>query len=230
MELSPEPDRQARAHGRLGPGSYLFACLCLVVVVLWIVFSEVPGKVFISSWSIVVPGIFLLAVFLTLRRFIPHALTRRRLLLMYAMLSATSCMVGYGAIQALYPAVATQFYNASPSNHWDLFNRYIPEWLAPHSPDVLKGLYTGHSPVPWGPWLIPMIAWGAIWSLIAIAMLGLSAILAPIWIHDERLTFPIVQLPLEMTAEGSPLFRNRSMWLGFLIPFVAESLLALQYY
>ena len=208
----------------------MFAIICEMVVILWIVFSEVPGKVFISSWSIVVPGILLLAVFLALRRFVPHALSRQRLMLVYAMLSASSCLVGYGAIQALYPAVATQFYNATPANQWDLFNRYVPEWLAPHSPDVLKGLYIGHSPVPWVAWAVPMAAWGVIWSLVALAMLGLAVLIAPVWIHEERLTFPIVQLPLEITSERTALFNNGSMWLGFAIPLIAESLLALQYY
>ncbi|HET6387362.1 MAG TPA: DUF6785 family protein [Armatimonadota bacterium] len=210
--------------------SIVFGAVCVVLVVVWIVFSEVPGKVFISSWSIVVPGILLLAVFVALRRLVPHALARRRLLLMYAMLSASSCMVGYGAIQALYPAVAAQFYNATDANQFDLFNKYVPQWLAPRSQDVLQGLFRGHSAVPWHAWIIPMIAWGTIWILFAFAMIALSILVSHAWIHEERLTFPIVQLPLEMTTEQTRLYRNGLLWFGFAIPLVLESLLALNYY
>src|SRR4051812_21686122 len=40
----------------------LLGLLCQVLVIVWIVYSEIPGKVFISSWSVSMPGILLLAV------------------------------------------------------------------------------------------------------------------------------------------------------------------------
>ena len=45
-----------------------FGLVCQVLVIVWVVYSEIPAKVFISSWSICMPGIFLLAVALLLAR------------------------------------------------------------------------------------------------------------------------------------------------------------------
>lgn len=216
--------------GRFGMRALLFGAICEILVILWIVFSEVPGKVFISSWSVVMPGIFLLSVLLALRKFIPSTVTRRTLLIMYAMLAASSCLVGYGAIQAMYPAIATQFYGANSSNNWAHFNVYIPTWLVPRSHRVLRGLFVGQASVPWNDWIIPMLAWGSLMAGCAFAMLALSLLLSRIWIREERLTFPIAQLPLELTSERNPLFRSRLFWLGFTVPVVLESLLALNFY
>ena len=53
-------------------------------------------------------------------------------------------------------------------------------------------------------------------------MLCINTLLRKQWTDRERLTYPIIQLPLEMTAganEGrlSPLFSNRLFWIGFLL-------------
>jgi hypothetical protein len=39
------------------------------------------------------------------------------------------------------------------------------------------------------------------------------------WTENERLAFPIVQLPLAMTEPGGKLFRERLMWVGFILAF-----------
>lgn len=214
----------------LGAGTILFGILCQVAVILWIVSSEVPAKVFISSWSVVLPGILLLAALLMLRPLFPRRLTRTRLLVAYAMLSASCCLVGYGFIQAMFAAITGQFYAPGATTRFRSFNGTVPAWLVPHDPRVLKGLYVGNASVPWHAWLLPLAAWGALIALFAFAMLALAVLLAQVWIRYERLTFPIVQLPLEMTEERTPFFRNRLMWLGFAIPAVLESLLALNFY
>jgi hypothetical protein len=48
-------------------------------------------------------------------------------------------------------------------------------------------------------------------------MLCINSILRKHWVEAERLTFPIIALPLEMTEESGSLFRNKRMWLGFAI-------------
>jgi hypothetical protein len=215
---------------RIGLWTILFGAICEALVILWIVSSEVPAKVFISSWSVVMPGILLLTLFMGLRRLFPNRIARHSLLIMYAMLAASSCLVGYGAIQAMYPAIATQFYEASSTNNFADFNKYMPPWLIPRSHSVLRGLFIGHASVPWHAWIIPMLAWGGLLTGCAFAMLALSILLSRVWIRDERLTFPIAQLPLEITSLRNPLFSNRLFWAGFCIPVILESLLALNYY
>ena len=48
------------------------------------------------------------------------------------------------------------------------------------------------------------------------------------WADEEHLPFPVIALPLEMTREGAPLYRNKLLWLGFAIPVLLHSLNSLQ--
>ncbi len=49
------------------------------------------------------------------------------------------------------------------------------------------------------------------------------------WMDRERLTFPIAQLPIEMTEPRTGFFRNRLMWLGFAIAAGLESMNSLNF-
>jgi uncharacterized protein DUF6785/uncharacterized protein DUF6784 len=261
----------------------LLGLLCQALVVFWIVHSEIPGKVFISSWSVSMPGILLLALLGCARAWlrgtllgllllttlwnlhavvtrgalispfaaagilglagiawvagrgavrlrIASVLDRKTLLLAYLMVAVSGILTGYGHLQMMMPALGAVIYRATPENRWARFHEHLPGWLFPKSPEALKGLFSGESAVPWGDWLVPLCFWFLFLMAAYGAMLFLAAILSRQWISGERLAFPVAQLPLEMTADGYSLFRNRFMWAGFAIPTVLESLIALNYY
>jgi uncharacterized protein DUF6785/uncharacterized protein DUF6784 len=46
-----------------------------------------------------------------------------------------------------------------------------------------------------------------------------TVLLRKAWTENERLAFPIIQLPLAMTEPGTGFFRNVRMWIGFAIAF-----------
>ena len=48
-------------------------------------------------------------------------------------------------------------------------------------------------------------------------MLCINTLLRIQWTERERLTYPIIQLPLEMTDTSNRFFKNKLMWLGFSI-------------
>ena len=146
------------------------------------------------------------------------------------LVAVSGILTGYGALQLMAPAVSVVLYRATPENNWARFHQHLPPWLFPQSPEALKGLFSGESTVPWGEWLLPLGGWLVFLGAACGAMLCLSAILSPQWISGERLTFPVAQLPLEMTDPDRGLFRNRLMWIGFLIPLVLESLIGVNYY
>jgi hypothetical protein len=63
-------------------------------------------------------------------------------------------------------------------------------------------------------WLRPMVAWG----ILAAAAFGIffcmAALLRRQWADNERLSFPLVQLPLEMIREDSGFLSNPFTWAG----------------
>jgi len=64
-----------------------------------------------------------------------------------------------------------------------------------------------------------VLGWAVFLFILVFVMLCINAILRRQWIERERLTYPIIQLPLEMaTSRGAAsIFRNRLMWIGFSI-------------
>ena len=67
---------------------------------------------------------------------------------------------------------------------------------------MLRGYYQGESsiyfPLHLLTWVPVILSWVLLFSLLAVILLCLNTILRRQWADSERLTFPIIQLPLEM--------------------------------
>jgi hypothetical protein len=162
-------------------------------------------------------------------RFWPRrAMNRGELLVVYGMLAVASCLPAHDLQQILVPMLSWPYRFAEASNHWaELFFPYLPSRLMldlPKDDPVVKGFYGGNSTLYSWPvlraWAIPTFAWCGFITVLLFVMLCINTILRKQWTDRERLTYPIIQLPLEMTAgadEGrlAPLFSNRLFWIGF---------------
>ena len=65
-------------------------------------------------------------------------------------------------------------------------------------------------------WLTPVLVWLVFFSALAFSMMMLSVILRKQWIEHEKLSYPIILLPYEMTKDAG-FYRNRLLWIGFAI-------------
>ena len=67
-------------------------------------------------------------------------------------------------------------------------------------------------------------------------MITIMSIVRRQWVDYDRLTFPLLQLPIDMTEESkdgsivSPFLKNMLMWIGFALPFCLFSTNALNHY
>src|SRR5207248_10607040 len=69
-------------------------------------------------------------------------------------------------------------------------------------------------------WFPVALTWALFMGTMLFVMLCINAILRKQWTDNERLTYPIDQLPLQITneqsfARGTGLFHNRLFWLRF---------------
>ncbi|MDP6631489.1 MAG: hypothetical protein QGH42_03920 [Kiritimatiellia bacterium] len=100
----------------------------------------------------------------------------------------------------------------------------------------LKYLFTGF--VPLGQWVRPMLGWGSLVAALFMGFMGLNVVMRRQWVNNERFSFPLTVLPKALFAETTdekgrtrmPIFRNRVMWLGFVIMLVLALLKGLHFY
>ena len=217
-------------YERVSFRSALIAILIIPFNSYWILYlsyvfdSNRPTSIALL-FNVVFIMLILIALNSLIRRIIPRgALSQVELLTIYAMLCQASAFAGRDMIQVLVPLLGNGFWYARPENEWaELFHSYLPKWLVVPDRKILRGFYEGNSSLyeagHWRPWVRPLAIWTGFIGVMSFTMLCLSVILRKQWSEHEKLTYPIVRLPLEMTKERSDLnlFRNRLMWLGFSI-------------
>jgi hypothetical protein len=164
------------------------------------------------------------------RKFAPaRALSHPELATIYAMLTMASSVVGLDQIQTLVPVVAHPFYGATPENGWEqLFLKYVPKHLTVSDHQALWAYFDGHqglfdSPY-WRPWVQPALWWAGFSFVLLLTMLCLNTLFRKQWTEEAKLSFPIVQIPLEMTSPKSRFLSNRLMWIGFALAFALDAL------
>ena len=192
----------------------------------WIAYQEVAWYArltYVSPFPNVIFTIFLLAAFNAIfGRFSKTELTHGELLIIYIMLSIASAISNNIMLAEVIPSFGYAYWFATPENEWkDVLWKYLPDWLTVNDRDVLKGYYKGDSSLydihTLRVWLSPIVAWGSFTFVLVFVMLCITAVLRRQWTENERLTYPITRLPLEMVDAKSGFFRNRLMWTGFAI-------------
>lgn len=165
----------------------------------------------------------LLVVNVAIRRIRPGGeFGRGELLVIYAMVVSASALIGIDYMLTLVATIAHPAAFATPENSWaSTFFPHLPGWLTFTAPSesIIKYEY-GHSRLTWEyfrPWLTPIAAWSVFLMALCACWLSINVILRKHWVEHERLSYPIIQIPLLMTENGgdNALFRNRVFWLGF---------------
>ncbi|GIX06706.1 MAG: hypothetical protein KatS3mg115_1109 [Candidatus Poribacteria bacterium] len=188
-------------------------------------------------WHVVVNLLALMLINLLLQRWAPRwALTAAELLVVYAMLTLAGAIAGRDSYQILIPVMGWAFRFATPENEWaSLFHRYLPEWFTLRDPQTLEHLFEGdstlylrsHLKALWR----PVVAWTGFVLLLAWTLLCANVLLRKQWTQRERLSYPIIQLPLAIVQDGGNVafFRNRLLWLGFALAGGLDLLNGLSY-
>jgi hypothetical protein len=179
---------------------------------------------------------FLALVFNVLaRRLRPAwAFTPQELILVWTLLVVMTGIPYDGFMRALVPVAAAPLYFANPGNAWA--REVIPrmkEWSFLNNADAAKWFWEGlpaGEKIPWGAWGAPAAAWSAFFLLSYGVMFSLSVLLRGQWAERERLSFPLIALPLEMVKAPEPgravnsFFRNPVLWVGVAVPVLVHGI------
>jgi hypothetical protein len=166
-----------------------------------------------------------------------HALYQGELLTIYVMLGIASSIASHDMLQILVPTITHASKYATPENEWArLFGWLLPSWLTVDDSRVLTAYYEGdrsfltlHHIRAWTP---AMLWWGAFIVVLLFVMACINTLVRKAWTEDEKLSYPMIQLPLALTEEGgsSGLFRNRLLWAGILLAGGIDVLNGISFY
>lgn len=168
------------------------------------------------------------------------AFSRGELVTIFIMMAVATAVPTRGVVGMLLPMITGTFYYATPENQWaDLIHPFLSEWMVVHDAATVKAFYEGssNSAIPWHVWLPPLLRWFAFYAAFYATMISAISILRRQWVDNERLVYPLAQVPLAMIQDTGdkkqlikPLFRNPIMWCGLLLPFFINGVNALHHY
>jgi hypothetical protein len=240
--LTPgSPALSSPAARRVVDGSYLVA-VCLGLFFIAIVDVAVRRAELVTGRYVTggVPPVaafgallVLLGLRSLLRRFGRATLTREQLLIVYSMVALGTFLAGAYAVRAFLPHLVTLQYWGRSRSELAPFVPYVPAWLAPTDAEAIRGYFEGRADgrVPWALWLQPLALWFCFWLALFGAGWCLMLLLRRQWVEHERLSFPLLTLPLALTSEGErsrfgdrPLLRNPILWLGLAVAALFDGL------
>jgi len=208
----------------------IIGILLIPVNCYWVIYCEVvynsgsPSA--IALFSNVVFIIFVISILnLIFRGFLADfRFSQAELLTIYVMLCMATAIAGNGFVQILPPLLGHASWFATPENEWnELFQKDLPTWLTVRDENVLMGYYEGDSKFLLfdniKTWYVPILWWSAFIFAFIFVMLCINIIVRKQWIENEKLAYPIIQLPVAITKQenSSGFLRNKPLWIGFAI-------------
>lgn len=182
----------------------------------------------ISLFSNVTFIVLLLALFghLVRSRWPGAVLAPGELLTVYVFLGFTSVLCSVDFFDVLIPVIAFPQWSASPENRWNeiFFGTPdkpgpVPTWLVVTDQDALRGFFEGHSSLyRWSiirAWIGPLFWWSTFVLALLLAVTMITLLFRQQWTEKERLSYPVIQIPLEIATNLPRLLRNRLFWTGF---------------
>ena len=167
-------------------------------------------------------------------------LTPPELLVIFVMITCANAVPSRGVVGYIFPLLTSATYYATAENEWvRILFPHMAGWMSVLDPVPVRDLYEGLPPgerLPWGVWLRPLAAWGVFLVVLHVVIVSAAVVLRRQWMDNERIPYPMAQLPLAMVADDdsgkaiAPFFRNPLMWVGFAFPFIDQTMDALYGY
>lgn len=217
--------------------SVLIGLILIPINCFWVVQSEaVWGITYLTIVSLFFNVTFTLFILVLInlifiKVYQREVLSQSELLTIYTMLCLGSSVAGNNMLENLVLSLGHASWFATPENEWNkLFFKYIPDWLAVMNKDALRGFYLGDSTLytkeHLNVWLKPLSFWAIFVFLFIFTMLCINVIVRRQWTENEKLSYPIIQLPYEITKTGmskskkkanATILQNRMFLLGFVL-------------
>ncbi len=231
-EESAHTETAAGKAGRITARSVILGLLTAAGIALYGNAGEMVlhiGSLVKSNFpvSLILAFTIWIVINMAIARIAPRStLSSTELMVIFGMTWVAGMMPGVGWMGYLIGCLPAPHFFATPENRWaELILDELPAWAFPEPvPEIMDrfyfGLHKGES-IPWSGWVMP-VWW---WFAACVAMTGVAFCVTTIfhrqWADSERLTYPLVNFPVDMTegfSEGRcvpTIFKSPVFWLGF---------------
>ena len=233
VDVSVEQDVETPRSPMMGLTwrAIIISIIFCLISAQWVSQSEVVTRFCQITEAVpAVPAVAFLILLVVLNPFVRRVskwleLDRREVLMVYVFLTVATSMAGCGIARFFINTIPVPFYYATAENDLETVQPLIPKWFVPHDAETIRLLYeaSDEGDVPWRAWSGPLAAWGILFLALWLTMLAMMVIFRRQWSEKEKLTYPLLYLPVDLTeglntsALVSGFFRNPIMWTGFTI-------------
>jgi hypothetical protein len=216
-------------------GIVLGFLLCVPASYVW---PNAPSSAYFSI--LVAPIAALLAMILAnvpLRRWWPAAaLNQSDLILIYAM-TAVAAATGGEWLDALHPLIhMIPYHRETDPVVAKYFVPHIPDWLAFKDMEPVRDIAGGGHSVAYTASKLPLffpkyLMMGLMVISGCLAMLCINSLMRGAWTQREKLSFPLIQLPVALAEKGGagPIWKSRYLWIAFGVMFAIDLLNGMNY-
>jgi hypothetical protein len=137
-----------------------------------------------------------------------------------------AAVTGDGLSAFLLSNISAPYFGATPENRWlEYVGPHLQSWLIiPDDVNQSTWLFTGKpvfESIPWSAWIVPLIWWLSLFGATFIVCLSIVVLLRKQWTDNERLAFPLMEVPLELARglrTSEAFWRKPAFWWGAIPP------------
>ena len=207
---------------------FVLGLLSIAATFYFIKRVSVSGHFSMSQFPMAVFIPFVLWLFLNiLLKLIVPALALRKgelltILIMLWVVGAVPAWLGYWVLILASPT----YYASAENGYVEAFFDYLPWHVFPIAKEsVIDPFFLGlpeGAPIPWEAWTTPVLQWLGVSMAMVIFGLCVTVLFQRQWEQNEKLTFPLAQVPLDLLRERTnrilpALFYSNLFWIGFAV-------------
>ncbi len=230
VELTAEVTEEAARRSSVTVRSIAIGAALIPLTCMWVIQTEILWYSSQPTTVSLMPHVVFILFFLTLAnllvgKLLPGSeLNPGEVLTVYVMLTIASVVCGHDSLEILTPMVSHGYWGATPESGWkESFHSFLPQWALigdqEGDREIIRGFYEGGSSMyRWEViklWGQPLLLWASFVFALITSLFLINTLLRKQWTENEKLSYPVIQIPMALSTKTKQLLSSKLLWYGF---------------